>query len=171
MRLALLFTAVMTLPVVAEAAPKDITPMARYCTEALVDSRPLMTSALIGTTAEAVGRGDADERVEFFTVPHEKLVFSRLEVSELYACTVFPMEGSDGWTEASVAEHLLGLHMLEAPDCVREGETYWFSSLPNLRRKGVTAVADIEDGAVVEILAFETPELTRPSDCEKDASE
>ena len=168
MRFAVLSTvALLGLPAMAEAASRDITPMAGYCVEALVDSRPLMTSALMPTTAKAVGRADADERVEFFTVPHEELVFSRLDVSGLFACTVFLQEGAAQWDKASVEQHFERLGMITGPDCAQEGQAFWFASLKNLRGKGVTAVADVKNGAVVEILAFETPELTRPSDCHK----
>lgn len=156
------------LPGIALAAPGDITPMARYCSEALVDSRPLMTSALIPTTAKAVGRGDADERVEFFTVPQESLVFSRITLSGLSACTVFPTESHEGWSEDSVAGHMEGLGLIPAPDCGQEGEEIWFSTSHNLKRNGVTVVVGMEDGAVREILAYETPDLIRPSDCKKD---
>ena len=159
------------LPVAGLASPGEITPMARYCVEALVDSRPLITSAMLGTTAEAVGRGDADERVEFFTVPHEDLVFSRLNVEGLSACTVFVKPEAEGWSEASVIGHLQALGMIPAPDCDSADQAVWFSTLPNLKRHGVTAVMNVADGRVDEILAYETPELTRPSDCVAGATE
>lgn len=171
MRLLLLSLITTGLPLVAMAAPTPITPMAGYCVEALVDSRPLMTSAMIATTADAVGRGDADERVEFFTVPHEDLVFSRLEMSGLSACTVFVEDGAEGWTEASVADHMERLGMLTGPDCEMGDEVFWFSSLPNLKKNGVTAVMRTEDGVVDEILAYETPKLARPSDCKPEGGQ
>ncbi len=40
MKLAVISLGLMALPLAAQAAPRDITPMARYCVEALVDSRP-----------------------------------------------------------------------------------------------------------------------------------
>ena len=170
---AILTGLLLTLPAAAaQAAPGEITPMARYCAEALVDSRLLMTSAMIATTAKEAGRPDADERTEFFVVPHEDLVFSRLQVSGLSACSVYPMDGAEGWTEASVNDHLQALNLLVAPECDSdEGHAFWFSQLPNLKRRGVTVVVDRADGAVNEILAFETPDLSRPSDCLKGQSE
>ncbi len=158
----------MGLPMMGQAATQDITPMAGYCVEALVESRALMTSALMPSTAEAVGRGDADERVEFFTVPHEDLVFSRMDVHGLSACSVFLNKSGDGWNTASVEAHFERFGMLSGPDCSRDGQEFWFTSLKNLKGNGVTAVLDVKDGMVVEILAFETPELSRPSDCKKD---
>lgn len=163
--------ALVACPIAAMAAPGEITPMARYCPEALVDSRPLMTSALVPTTAEAVGRGHADERAEFFTVPHENLVFSKMQVQGLSACAVFPAEGNDGWTEASVNSHLELLGLVSAEQCSIEGQVIWLSSLPNLKRKGVTVGLAVSDGVVSEILAYETPELTRPSDCKSEGME
>lgn len=172
MRRAALLPCLLAMPVeAAHAAPGEITPMARYCVEALVDSRPLMTSAMIATTADDVGRDDADERTEFFVIPHEDLVFSRVQVSGLSACSVFMKDGAEGWSEASVSDHLMALGLLAAPECATEGQAFWFSQLTNLKRHGVTAVVDLSDGVVEEILAFETPDLTRPSDCQKETSE
>jgi len=171
MKLAVISLGLMALPLAAQAAPRDITPMARYCVEALVDSRPLMTSALIATTAKNVGRGDADERTEFYTVPHEELVFSRLQLSGLSACSVFPEDGAEGWSEASVAKHMEVAGMLAAPDCAKDGVAFWFSPVANLKRRGVTAVVEVAKGEVAEILAYETMELSRPSDCKTEAAQ
>lgn len=172
MRLAVLsLVGLMALPAMSHATSRDLTPMAGYCVEALVDSRPLMTSALVPSTARDVGRADADERTEFFTVPHEELVFSKLQVSGLFACTVFLQEGAAQWTLSSVEQHFEAFGMITGDACVRDDQVFWFTSLKNLRGKGVTAVMDVQDGTVAEILAFETPELSRPSDCKPEGAE
>jgi len=144
--------------------------MAGYCVEALMDSRPLMTSALVPSTAKEAGRKDADERAEFYVVPHEQLVFSRMNVGNLSACSVFLQDGAEGWSIASVSAHMKTLGLVAAPECAKDGTEFWFSQLPNLKRRGVTAVADVSDDVVLEILAFETPEISRPSDCLAQAS-
>ncbi|MFK7941110.1 MAG: hypothetical protein AB8B82_17150 [Roseovarius sp.] len=167
----MLILAMLGLPMTAGAETRDITPMASYCVEALVDSRPLMTSALIPTTAKAVGRDDADERVEFFTVPHEDLVFSRLDVSGLSACTVFLQVGAVKWDKASVENHFEKLGMITGEACQHEGQAFWFATLKTLRGKGVTAVMEVDGETVTEILAFETPELTRPGACQPEDAE
>ncbi|MDF1668548.1 MAG: hypothetical protein P1U83_02935 [Roseovarius sp.] len=128
----------LALPMAAQSASGDLTPMA--------------------------GREAANERAEFYVVPHEQLVFSRMNTGNLSAFAAFAQEGAEGGSMASFTAHMTPLGLIATSECSRDGTEFLFSQLPNLKRRGITAVADVSDDVVSEILAFVTTEISRPNE-------
>jgi len=86
---------------------------------------PMAAQSASGDLAPMAGREAANERAEFYVVPHEKL------------------------------------GLIAASEYSKDGTEFWLSQLPNLKRRGVTAAADVSDDVVSESLAFKTAEISR----------
>lgn len=138
---------------------------ASHCVEALTDGRVLMTNAMIGTTAEAVGLKDADPRARIFVVPHEKLVFSMLDLGPARACLVTPMAETDPWSRGVLKDVLVAQGLVEAPECAQADTTLWFSTKANETGHAVTVAVTGDATDVTQIMAFETLRVSDPKEC------
>lgn len=153
----------------AQAADLQPAPLhAGHCVGALMEELELMTSAMVATTVDGVGRPGADPRAEMFTVPQEDAVFSIFDFDDTRSCVVAPLAGTAAWVRSDLEHDLRQMGLEEAPDCARDDVAVWVWPARNGAGRSVSVGIEGDATEVRWLMAFETLDVTDPEEC-KDA--